>query len=125
RVARVPPSVSSTDPGLQTSDSEPAEVLLDAPDVSVAAIDESPFGRSGDEERAELVLRLREIDDSLGCEVVKVAHECLELGYHSKNVRVADWAPDLERTTRPVDLAHGGVRRGERGDCFWALLQPL
>jgi hypothetical protein len=52
----------------EPADAEPPEVLLDAAHVGVAAVDQPPLSRGGDEKRPELRRRFREVGFPTGIE---------------------------------------------------------
>ena len=97
---------------------KPPEVLLDAAHIGVAPVDESAFRRSGDEKGPKLHRRLGEVNQAFGREVVQVADEGLELRDYTEDICVSHRSSELPRTTGSVDLAHHGVRGGERVDGF-------
>jgi hypothetical protein len=119
-----PSPVPRRDPRLQTVDPQPSEIILKAPRVSVPPIDESPLGRSADEQRSVSSIGVRKIDHPFSRKIVQITNECLKLGDYTQDVGVAKRPPYLEWAARAIDLAHGCVSLGKCEDCLASRTNP-
>lgn len=119
-----PQRIACGEPAVDTIDTEPAKIPLEARKVGVATIEEAALGGRRGEQRPELRLRVRQVDHLLCREPMKVTGEGLELRHHVQDVGVADGAPDLERSAWSVHFAHRRVGCGQGVDRFSAWAQP-
>jgi len=109
----------------QVGEAEPSEVSPQAPEVSVSPIDVAALGRCSDQERLEAHIRLSELHEFVGTQIVQVSHETLELSHHSEQIGMRDRATDLQRASRSaVELAEFGMRQGEHVDGSPTLVVP-
>lgn len=100
------------------------EVLLQAAQVRIAAVDHPPQSRSGDQHGLRTRACPRHPDQRLRRQVVKIAGKRLEFRDDAKDVGMSDRPPDLQRPAWAADLAQMSMRLGQSVDSLTALSQP-
>lgn len=114
--ARSPSAAARRDLPVDAANSESLEVLIETAKIGIATVNQSVLRSGGNEQDAVALVGSAEPDQLFGRQLMKVSSERLELGDHTQDIGVSDGPPDLQGASWTVDLAHGGVGRGQRLD---------